>query len=439
MAAMTDAQPKDFDIIIAGGGLVGATLACLLAPLRLRVAVLDRAPFNPDAIAFNQPSLCFDPRVSAITRASQELFRQLEIWPTITASRSCAYTDMDVWDADGTGAIHFASTEVNQPELGHIIENSLILAALYERLGESGQTELISPCTITGLHRADEMHCIETEEGNEFRARLIVAADGGQSIIRKLAEFNTREWDYAHEALVTTVRTEKPHNNTALQRFINTGPLAFLPLREGSDSDAAQQGNQQHNQQGGNNNGTRQDNQHHCSIVWSMVPTLAQEVMQLSDTAFHKKLGFAIEHRLGKITWSDKRFCFPLRQCHATNYVQPGIALIGDAAHTIHPLAGQGVNLGLLDAKVLSEELSRALAANRSPGDLTVLRRYQRRRKTHNLSMMWLMEGFKYLFAEQPMPLRWLRNIGMSGTNKTPLIKQQLARHAMGLNKNPLF
>jgi len=240
----------------------------------------------------------------------------------------------------------------------------------------------------------------------------VVAADGGNSPIRKLANIDTKEWDYDHTAVVTTVKTELPHGARALQRFMSTGPLAFLPLSPRQDS----------------------SDQQYCSIVWSCLPELAESLMQLSDTDFNESLEQAIESKLGKIESSAKRFAVPLRQRHGKKYSQSNVVLVGDAAHTIHPLAGQGVNLGLLDVAALAEELSQGLASGRAVFDPVVLGRYERKRRGHNIATMWAMEGFKRLFAEQALPVRWLRNVGLRGVNNLPLLKNQIARKAMGLD-----
>lgn len=460
MTAMVPKRFREFDVVIVGGGLVGATLACLLQPKGLRVALLERRVFDGAAIPFRQTLAdgdhpCFDSRVSAISRASQELFKELGVWEAVAAKRCCAYKAMDVWDADGTGAVHFSATEINEPELGHIVENSLILDALYARLA-GGPVELLSPCTVSDFRASEQTHIetgaagtetdsktagergtdatatasrvtIATEEGVSLAARLVVAADGGQSFVRHLAGFSTRQWDYGHEALVATVRTQHPHRGIARQRFMDSGPLAFLPLTigaPGSEPDSESP--------------PISSDDHYCSIVWSMLPAMAGEVMALPEASFRQRLAAAIEHRLGEVEWASRRFCFPLRQCHAVDYVRPGIALVGDAAHSIHPLAGQGVNLGLLDVKALAEELQRAVVVGRSPGDITVLRRYQRRRRVHNLGMIGLMEALKHLFAIQAPPVRWLRNTGMHGLDRLPPLKHRLARYAMGL-ENPFF
>lgn len=412
---MSAATAKEFDIVIAGAGMVGASLACLLAESSLRIALLDRVPLlEADELADLQlgPE-SFDPRVSAISQASQQLFRELGVWEPIAAMRVCHYRDMQVWDAEGTGAISFSAAEARQDELGTIVENSIVLAALHRRIAQLDNVVVIAPFSIDSLHcEQDGRARLDSSEGQSISAALLVAADGANSRLRELAEFECREWDYEQQALVTTVRCERAHGDTALQRFLETGPLAFLPLHV-AEQDAEQQ---------------------YCSIVWSMLPQQAERVMALSEADFNKELGAAIEGRLGKILHSDRRFAFPLRQRHAIDYVKDNIVLVGDAAHTIHPLAGQGVNLGLLDARALAEELQRGIAAGRSLADPIVLRRYQRRRKGNNLSMMWLMEGFKRLFAQQDLGVRWLRNVGMNAADKMTPLKNQLVRKAMGLD-----
>ncbi len=413
---MKKADEFNFDIVIAGGGIVGASMACLLAQTGLRLALVDQTPFNAEQLAFQQQPLKFDPRVSALTSASMRLFSDLGIWQDIARTRTCSYQNMEVWDTDGTGSIQFSATEIGQPALGAIVENSVILHALYKRIAQQDSLRLLAPFTIAALDRIQidgEQHIqLLSSEGSKLAAKMVIAADGGNSRVRELANFSCKEWNYDHQALVTTVRTERPHQQTALQRFMTTGPLAFLPLLPAADA----------------------EDQHYCSIVWSSVPEKTAHLMALPDEQFRKELAAAIEHRLGAIEWSDVRFAFPLTQRHATSYANAGIVLVGDAAHTIHPLAGQGVNLGLLDVRALAAELLHGLAAGRSLTDPILLQRYQRQRRGHNLGMMWLMEGFKQLFAAEALPVRWLRNFGMKNINNLALVKKQLARRAMGLD-----
>ena len=407
---MNASQEQSFDIVIVGGGMVGATMACLLRDLDLNIALVDRVEF--DVLNAEVTRDKFDPRVSAVTAATKKIFADLKVWPDIEAARCCNYLDMHVWDADGTGSISFSAIDLNQSELGTIVENSILSSALYKQVSNQENLNLLPPMNIASMEVNDGGTRLITDKGQQKIAKLVIAADGANSKIRELAKFPTREWDYNHNAIVTTAKTELAHQQTALQRFIDTGPLAFLPLAaEPNDSI-----------------------QNYCSVVWTAIPKHAEYLMQLSDNDFCTELTKAIEGRLGNIEWCDKRLTFPLRQRHSVDYVKNNVVLIGDAAHSIHPLAGQGVNLGFLDAAVLSRELHHGIEVGRKLADPSVLGRYQRKRKGHNLGMMWLMEGFKHLFAEQALPIRWLRNIGMSGVDNISVVKNNLARRAMGLD-----
>jgi len=246
-------------------------------------------------------------------------------------------------------------------------------------------------------------------DGRQLQTSLLVAADGANSKVRALEHIAMREWDYNHHAIVATVKTELSHGHTARQRFLPEGPLAFLPLS------------------------SAQDDTHYCSIVWSAIPSYAENLMALTDDEFTEALAAAFEYQLGSISAVSRRFSFPLRQRHVVDYIKPGLALVGDAAHTIHPLAGQGVNLGLMDIKTLSEELLRSQQRGLSPGSIAVLERYQRRRKGANLAMMAGMDGLKRLFSETTLPVRWARNSGLRWLDKSKMLKRQIMKRAMGL------
>jgi 2-octaprenylphenol hydroxylase len=401
--------PQRFDIIIVGAGLAGTALATALGGSPLRVALLEAQPLSLDWPALRDDVTGFDSRVSALTAASQEWLQQLGAWPLLAARRLSAYCDMRVWDGEGTGAIHFDAAAVNRPALGHIVENNLLQTALLHCLRDCHNVQVFSPVQVVGFARADAHMSVALEDGRQLHAPLLVAADGANSRLREWAGFATREWDYGHSAIVATVVTEQPHQATAWQIFRREGPLAFLPLR-GAD--------------GG---------QHYSSIVWSTVPDEAAALLQLSDAEFAQALGRAFEHRLGAVTAVSRRLTFPLRARYARDYVQPGIALIGDAAHTIHPLAGQGVNLGLLDAQVLAAELLRAQRRGLAPDEPSALARYQRQRKGDNLAMLAAMEGFKRLFGATDVHLRWLRNSGMNYLDRLAPLKRVLIRQAMGI------
>ena len=400
---------QQFDLIIVGAGMVGATLALALADTSLRVAVLDAIPLDQPLPARTTES-GYDPRVSALSAASENVLANLGVWQRIAPERRSPYRHMCVWDGEGTGEIRFDAGVLGENRLGHIIENRRIQQALLDSLTGTGVT-MLGGRRVIELVREEDGWLLELENAEAVQAPLVVAADGARSRVRELAGFAMREWDYLHHAVVTTIRTELHHRDTAWQCFLPTGPLAFLPLKQ-------------------------RDGGHYCSIVWSLLPEAAQRVMALDETQFANELERAFEGRLGRIIQADQRHCIPLRQRHARRYVMPGLALIGDAAHSIHPLAGQGVNLGLLDVAELTDVLGAALRRGEDIASLPVLQRYERRRMGANLSMMAAMEGFERLFHADALPLRWLRNSGMQWLNRQGAVKAGIIRRAMGLGDN---
>lgn len=401
--------PQHFDVVIVGAGLAGTALAAALGGGSLRVALVEIQPLSLDWPAGDDSVDGFDTRVSALTASSQAWLEQLGAWQSVAARRLSPYRQMHVWDGEGTGAIHFDAAEVNRPALGYIVENRLLQTALLHCVSQQRNVQVLSPARIESFARIPSGIVITLEDRRQLQAPLLVAADGANSRVRDWAGFDVREWDYGHNAIVATVATEQAHRATAWQVFRREGPLALLPLR------------------------TADGGQRLSSIVWSTVPEEAANLMQLDDAAFMKALGTAFQHRLGGITATGRRQSFPLRARHARSYTQPNIALIGDAAHTIHPLAGQGINLGLLDAQALAEELLRAQRRGLASDDASVLSRYQRRRKGDNLLMLSLMEGFKRLFGSTDLHLRWLRNAGLNRVDRLAPVKRLLIRQAAGL------
>jgi len=393
------------DLIIVGAGMVGSALALALQEQGLDILLIDGGPLSVKPF---DPVAPFEPRVSALSIASQRVLERLGVWPGIVARRSSAYAEMRVWDGSGTGQIHFSAASVHAEVLGHIVENRVVQDALLERLHDS-PVGLLNNARLEQLRRSGDDWLLTLTDGRQLRTPLLIAADGANSAVRRLAGCATREWDYLHHAIVTSVRCAEAHQATAWQRFTDDGPLAFLPL----DGPAGE---------------------HWCSIVWSVVPNEVERLMALDDAGFCVELGKAFEHRLGEVLQADPRLCIPLRQRHAKRYVEEGLALIGDAAHSIHPLAGQGVNLGFLDAAVLAEVLLHALARGERLADPRVLSRYERRRMPHNLAMMAAMEGFERLFQADPLPLRWLRNAGLNWVDELPEAKALFVRQALGLS-----
>ncbi len=390
----------DYDLIIAGGGMVGATLANALGETDLRIALLEGAPL--DRI---RPAAEPDLRVSAIHRASQRIFAAIGAWEGMTAWRVSPFRDMRVWDAAGFGQIHFDSADIGEPLLGWIIENRVVQYALLERVQQLPAVDLLCPAALeTAQSLAETGWRVRLHDGREFTTRLLVGADGASSKVRQLAGIDTGGWNYDQQAVVGNVRTAEPHQETAWQRFLPTGPLAFLPLHDGR-----------------------------CSIVWSTTPEQAEALLALDESAFAEALADAFDQRLGSIIEVGPRGAFPLRLQHAYAYVKSGLALIGDAAHVVHPLAGQGVNLGLLDAATLAEVILDALDAGRDFASFKTLRRYERWRKGDNLLMLGVMDGFKRLFGNSLPPVRLLRNAGLNLTDAAGPLKNLIARRAMGL------
>jgi 2-octaprenylphenol hydroxylase len=392
----------DFDVAIVGGGLIGATLtAILLKGSGLRVALIEQqepARYAPQA---EYEAL----RVLAITRASEQIFRALGAWRYIEAGRLGYFREMHVWDAGGSGTIHFDSADLGEPTLGYIIENRLLQSAL-ETVLQDPPIVWYRPAEIAALTWQNHHVQLQLEDGRRLTAKLVVGADGAGSRIRELAGIaETWARDYQQTALVCTVETERPHGEIARQRFLETGPLAFLPLAD----------------------------PHHCSIVWSTTPVEAQGLLALSDEAFRLRLETAFASALGNIVAVGPRAAFPLLRTQAEHYIKPRLALIGDAAHRIHPLAGQGANLGILDATSLAEVVIAARASGRDIGSLRVLRQYERWRKGENLAMMLAMDLFKDLFGSRLGPVRWARNVGLQITDATGPVKRWIMRRAMGL------
>ena len=393
------------DLLIVGAGMVGSALALALQHSGLEILLLDGSPLSVQRFDSDAP---FEPRVSALSAASQRILERLGAWQGIAERRASPYSDMHVWDGSGTGQIHFSAASVHAEVLGHIVENRVVQDALLERLHDC-DIGLLANARLERMRRSGDEWLLTLADGRNLRAPLVIAADGANSAVRRLTGCETREWDYLHHAIVTSVRCSEPHQNTAWQRFTDDGPLAFLPL-------------------------VRDGQQDWCSIVWSTTPEQADKLMALPDEAFCAELERAFEGRLGKVLAADPRVCVPLRQRHAKRYVAEGLALIGDAAHTIHPLAGQGVNLGFLDAAVLAEELQHACERGERLADVRVLSRFERRRMPHNLALMAAMEGFERLFQADPLPLRWLRNSGLKWVEQMPEAKALFVRQALGLS-----
>jgi 2-octaprenylphenol hydroxylase len=385
-----------YDVVVIGAAMVGATTALALARGGLRVALVERSeptPFKADAE--------YALRVSAISRASQRIFESLGVWEGMLRRRASPYRRMCVWDATGSGEIVFDAADLGEPDLGHIVENVVVQDALLERLRAQDEVDWFCPAALGSVEIGEGAARVYLQDGRLLEASLVVGADGARSPLRERLGIEWHERDYGQKAVVATVRTEGPHEQTAWQRFLPTGPLAFLPLADGRSS-----------------------------IVWSTNDEDADALTALDDADFGAVLTDAFGARLGAAFPDSPRLAFPLRGAQAAEYVRRRVALVGDAAHVIHPLAGQGANLGFLDAAALCEAV---LEAGRDPGSLLVLRRYERARRAENLLMQRAMEGFRALFGSDWSAVRLARNWGLSVTDRMPPVKQLFIAHALGL------
>lgn len=395
---MTNASTR-FDLVIVGGGMVGAAMAAACRGRGWRIAVIDGQPPERE-----WPPGDIDLRVSALNRASQRILERLGAWPRIEQLGTSVYREMQVWDAVGGAGIHFDSADLGQPDLGHIVENRVTRLALWELLEQATDIELFCPAAIDALVIADAAATVHLTDGRELTAALVIGADGGRSFVREALGIDTGGWAYDQRAIVANVEVGHWHRETAWQRFLPTGPLAFLPLADGR-----------------------------CSIVWSAADQRADELLAMDDTEFMQTLEAAFEQRLGPVLSIGPRAAFPLRMQHALRYVQPRAALIGDAAHAIHPLAGQGVNLGLLDVAALADALTHARAKDRDIGSIATLRRYERARRGENLVMLGAMDLFKRTFSNRIPPLVIARNLGLTAAEHIAPLKRVFMSRALGL------
>lgn len=390
------------DVAIAGGGMIGATLACILARGGIKVALVDsREPEKEWDIA------SVDLRVSALTLASQKIFEALDAWDGMVRHRVSPYREMRVWDFEGKGELHFDGADAGVDIMGHIVENRVTVAALWGLLEKSPTVSIFCPARISDLQRFDKFAVLRLDDGRKIKAQLVVGADGKFSAIRSLAGINVTGWSYRQDALVTTVSTGKNHRQTAYQWFLPNGPLAFLPLLNGT-----------------------------CSIVWSADSEITKKHLALDKEEFLHALEQASGCVLGEIEDAGVRISFPLGLQFANRYTDERVVLIGDAVHSVHPLAGQGANLGLLDAAALGELILQACDQGRPVYSRHVLRQYERWRKGDNMVMLATMDVLKRTYGNSFAPFNQVRALGMNLINKTLPVKNYFNRYAMGLRKD---
>lgn len=412
MTAVAQAEPagssaeQRVDVAIIGGGIVGLTLAHLLLAVRranapLTLAVVEPRPpeLDPDVTAQ------IDIRVSALAPRAQRMYAELGVWAQLPAEKCCAYEHMRVWQgADGSGgsrAISFAAAALGVPQLGHIVENKALRAVLWRQLAASSRCRLLTAGPAQRLAPGRDAVMIDLTE-QQLQASLVVAADGANSRARGQLGVSHAEQSYEQHGIVAHIATERAHSGTAWQKFLPDGPVALLPLANGLSS-----------------------------LVWSVSTASKERYLQLDDAAFAAELSAALGDEFGALRCASPRAAFPLARAHAERYTGRRFALLGDAAHRVHPLAGQGLNLGLYDAQVLAEELATHLRRRAAdPGDPVALRRYERRRKGDNLLTLRAMDALNGVFRSR---FAATAGAGLQVLDRQSYVKRLLARHAMGL------
>jgi len=394
---------KRHEVVVVGGGVAGAATALALLRQGFDVALIEKG-----AAPTPWQAADYDARVYAIAPGSVRFLQELGVWGRMAAQRVSPYTRMQVWEATPAQGLAFDAAELAVPELGFIVEDRLMRAALWEALRERSNATILCPASVEKLRHPRKNGgpvTLELDSRNDsLEAQLVIAAEGADSPLREWAGIDAGGWSYAQRSIVANVTTGKPHRATAYQRFMPGGPLAFLPLADGRSS-----------------------------IVWSTDTAEAEELMALSDAEFCEQLGAAFQQHRGPVTAIDRRYAFPLRLLHAQQYVAPGVALVGDAAHVIHPMAGQGLNLGLADVAALVGVVTEARRQNKPLGALRVLKRYERARKADNIEALALVDGLHRLFRLRAPELGGLRELGMALVGRAGMVKSALAKRAMGI------
>ena len=384
------------DIVIVGGGMVGLSLAALLRDSSLSIAVINRGSNARELTGITEP------RVSALNLASQQMLNSVGAWSILDSLRVCDYTHMHVWEKDSFANIHFSKDDIQHSHLGTIVENQNIANALHQVVSDQKNVTLFENEAIERLSMSDDTAVVSLKNGAIITTKLIVGADGAESLVRKSAQLPMTFWSYDQSAIVATISTAEPHSNVARQAFMPTGPLAFLPLAD----------------------------PYQCSIVWSQDTEHADALMALDDEHFCNALSVAINTVLGPCQLLTSRMKIPLTMRYVRQWVTPRAVVIGDAAHTIHPLAGQGVNLGFQDSIALATALGSM--ERQAIGQVGSLRAFERERKSEAAKMIATMEGFKQLFAGNDPLKKLIRGVGMHCFDTLTPIKRNLIQQAMG-------
>ena len=388
---------KKSDAIIAGGGLVGMSMAIAIAQCGASVIVLEKTSM-PSQLEAN-----FDGRVSAIAYGSQQILDHLGVWQHIKPHAE-PILDIRVTDGDTPFFLHYDHNEVGDKPFGYIAENRHTRIALQKVAAQYANIEVIDNCSISSISVNASQATVALTDGQSLQCRLLIGADGRQSHIRKLSGIAKTEWSYQQVAIVCTIEHEKPHHGLAQERFLPAGPFAVLPMT-----------------------GNR------SSLVWVEPADRVGIYLGLPEAEFVQEITERVGNYLGRIKTTGPRFSYPLSLMHANRYSAERIALIGDAAHGMHPIAGQGVNLGWRDVAALAELIEKQFTVGMDIGGSEVLDAYQRWRRFDNISMLAVTDMLTRLFSNKILPLQIARDLGMWAVGKMPPAKKLFMRHAMGL------
>jgi len=400
---------NDYDIVIVGGGMVGASLACALAPLSLKVAIIEQFPFRSES----QPS--FDDRSTALAYGSRQIFQTMGLWELISDNVS-PINKIHISDRGHFGATRLDSRQLGVEALGYVIENRILGDGLQSLLSSMPNVDLICPAEVIRIDIREDAADVQIHEHDQSRtltASLVVAADGSQSVIRQQLGLPVKSWDYGQTALISNVGISQSHQQIAYERFTDTGPLALLPMQ-----DMIEQG----------------QTISRCSLVWTLRHEQVDEYMEMSDTDFLNQLQQRFGRRLGAFIRVGSRHSYPLRMIRVPEQVQSRVALIGNAAHTLHPVAGQGFNLGVRDVAVLSKVLAEAVNSVTDIGDLTLLNEYAQWRQRDHRRVMAFTDSLVRIFSSPLFPVKMVRGLALTALDFIPPIKKVLGRHTMGLS-----
>ena len=389
----------NYQVTIVGGGVAGALLALYLGKARVNTCLIDK---GKPSLKLANP---FIGRTTSLNLSSINSLREAGIWETIEKN-SQQFEEIYVWDAEGSSSVQFNAAEISRKDLGVIVHNNIILEAIFNELEKIPEIKLIEDDSLMDIKHDPHKVEISTHAGLNIMSELLIGADGSLSKVRDLSQIPIRTWSYQQQALVASVVTEKSLNKTAFQIFTDTGPIALLPLAQGSNE---------------------------ASLIWSTDEEYGQKILKLERNLLMQELRLKTEDRFGEIICKEDIDSFPLHQLHAKKFYKGRSILVGDSAHTIHPLAGQGLNLGIADVKELSELLTSANRYGRALYDKEILRSYSKKREPESYKMIALMEAFKRGFGSENIWIKLGRSFAFDFANNTKALKQRLIKEAAGV------